>query len=226
MVEFKDINWLKEPKHIQKLARGYIDYGTFASRGDITDLEKCFLAANNFSIGKSFRCDSDWRRFIFNQDMTQYYCTPSYNKGDTFKVRYCKEIMEVEFLDQATGSSAVTGAVLFGATGAIAGSARKKYTLMIRLHTTNIEEPIVNINILATAYQKGNQKFVEAFENANKIYGQLKIIAEKNKTSSLNKDLKTESDPVQEIRRYKELMDDGIITQAEFEAKKKQLLGI
>ena len=29
-----------------------------------------------------------------------------------------------------------------------------------------------------------------------------------------------------EIRKYKELMDEGIITEAEFEAKKQQLLGI
>lgn len=33
-------------------------------------------------------------------------------------------------------------------------------------------------------------------------------------------------DPVNEIRKYKQLADDGIITQEEFEAKKKQLLGI
>lgn len=33
-------------------------------------------------------------------------------------------------------------------------------------------------------------------------------------------------DPIDEIVRYKELMNQGIITQQEFEAKKKQLLGI
>lgn len=34
------------------------------------------------------------------------------------------------------------------------------------------------------------------------------------------------ADPVEEIRRYKELMDSGIITEEEFTAKKRQLLGI
>ena len=34
------------------------------------------------------------------------------------------------------------------------------------------------------------------------------------------------ADPVDEIRRYKGLCDDGIITTEEFEAKKKQLLGL
>ena len=32
--------------------------------------------------------------------------------------------------------------------------------------------------------------------------------------------------PVEEIKKYKELLDSGIITQEEFEAKKKQLLGL
>ena len=34
------------------------------------------------------------------------------------------------------------------------------------------------------------------------------------------------SDPADQIRKLKGLLDDGIITQAEFDAKKKQLLGI
>lgn len=32
--------------------------------------------------------------------------------------------------------------------------------------------------------------------------------------------------PADEIKKYKELLDDGIITQEEFEKKKKQLLGL
>jgi len=36
----------------------------------------------------------------------------------------------------------------------------------------------------------------------------------------------TQLSPADEIRQYKQLLDDGIITQEEFDAKKKQLLGI
>ena len=43
--------------------------------------------------------------------------------------------------------------------------------------------------------------------------------------SSTNKGNTTPS-PADEILKYKELMDQGIITQEEFEAKKKQLLGL
>jgi len=34
------------------------------------------------------------------------------------------------------------------------------------------------------------------------------------------------SDSVDEIKKYKELLDSGIITQEEFDAKKKELLGL
>jgi len=33
-------------------------------------------------------------------------------------------------------------------------------------------------------------------------------------------------DAIEEIKKYKALMEDGVITQQEFDAKKKQLLGI
>ena len=33
-------------------------------------------------------------------------------------------------------------------------------------------------------------------------------------------------DVVEELKRYKELLDSGILTQEEFDAKKKQLLGL
>ena len=38
--------------------------------------------------------------------------------------------------------------------------------------------------------------------------------------------IKGPTDPVDELRKYKELLDDGIITESEFEAKKKQILGL
>ena len=34
------------------------------------------------------------------------------------------------------------------------------------------------------------------------------------------------TDPAAEIKKYKGMMDDGLITQEEFDAKKKQILGI
>lgn len=36
----------------------------------------------------------------------------------------------------------------------------------------------------------------------------------------------TAADPAEEIKKYKGMLDEGLITQEEFDAKKKQILGI
>lgn len=59
--------------------------------------------------------------------------------------------------------------------------------------------------------------FVEASNIINNLIAQAKIPTQQ----SMNK-----SDPVTELKRYKELADSGVITKTEFEAKKKQLLGL
>lgn len=47
------------------------------------------------------------------------------------------------------------------------------------------------------------------------------------KASSLKQQSSTESvDPIEEVKKYKELLDIGAITQDEFDAKKKELLGL
>ena len=38
--------------------------------------------------------------------------------------------------------------------------------------------------------------------------------------------VEVKSSNADELKKYKELLDDGVITQAEFDAKKKQLLGL
>lgn len=66
----------------------------------------------------------------------------------------------------------------------------------------------------------GNISFV-FIKNYKDIYDKLGNIIANRKTSE-----STDSDQADDIRKYKKLLDDGIITQEEFEAKKKELLGM
>ena len=52
------------------------------------------------------------------------------------------------------------------------------------------------------------------------------IIAKNTQTAKTTSTENTNPDPADEIRKFKKLADDGIITQDEFETKKKQLLGL
>ena len=45
-------------------------------------------------------------------------------------------------------------------------------------------------------------------------------------TEKVVEDTQDSTDALAEIRKYKQLLDDDIITQEEFDAKKKQLLGL
>ena len=52
------------------------------------------------------------------------------------------------------------------------------------------------------------------------------LLANRNTTMTHSILPQIEKDEAEELRKYKKLLDDGIITQEEFEAKKKQLLGL
>ena len=52
------------------------------------------------------------------------------------------------------------------------------------------------------------------------------ILTEKKKIPKPKKSAAKKSDPTAEIRKYSKLRDDGIITEEEFQQKKKELLGL
>ncbi|NLE24971.1 MAG: DUF4428 domain-containing protein [Clostridiaceae bacterium] len=63
-----------------------------------------------------------------------------------------------------------------------------------------------------------------AFPNA--IEKSIAFGSESSSARSVNPTFATTVDSIEEIKKYKALMDEGIISQEEFDAKKKQLLGI
>lgn len=68
-----------------------------------------------------------------------------------------------------------------------------------------------------------------AIKNANRIYliiNELLVDRQRNNERVLSRANVSNSDETDQIKKYKELLDNGIITQEEFDAKKKQLLGL
>lgn len=126
------------------------------------------------------------------------------------------------------GSAIVGGAVL-GGVGAIVGSnigSKKTKQVIseyrIKIVTNNICFPEVYINFLATGKVKSNSILYKAYTGyAQRVLSLLDIITN---NSSLTVDSSTSA--ADEIKKYKNLLDEGIITQEEFDAKKKQLLNL
>lgn len=228
MVEVKDLSLVGMSEDAKKAIEYYLKFDKLKQVADIAKIEPYLLEANHFVVGKTFDCDLDWRQVKFSQDGTMYYCTPFFSQPK-LKVRECARIQSVELLDSVAGDSALTGAVLFGAMGAVVGSTYKKSIILIRLHTDDVNEPIVDLHILITPLSKNKPEYLKCFERANMIYGHFQEIARRNQNkgsqiSAGGGDNTLET--VEKIRKFKELYDEGILTKEEFEAKKKQILGI
>ncbi len=68
-----------------------------------------------------------------------------------------------------------------------------------------------------------------AIKNSNEIYeilNQLLIERQSKKNNEHINNIEAKSDEADQLKKYKDLLDSGIITQEEFDAKKKQLLGL
>ena len=131
---------------------------------------------------------------------------------------------------------AVVGGALFGAIGAIVGATTgsSKVTekptvnsLWLTVGLTGAEETQLTIPLIKAATPTNSIIYKTLRKNAEdmmiefqKMIGELELITDKDNSS---KPAFSEAD---ELRKYKGLLDDGIISQDEFEAKKKQLLGL
>lgn len=84
------------------------------------------------------------------------------------------------------------------------------------------------VKLISSPTNKNTSTYRHLFENAQEIISLLEMICHENESQESVTQL--EETPnisiADEIRQYKALCDDGIITQEEFEAKKKQLLGL
>lgn len=133
---------------------------------------------------------------------------------------------------------AAVGGMMFGPTGAVVGAVTKKKkavtkekeilsTMSVRLILSNKEFPTATIIIAKppfTEVEKGSGHHENMRRTAEEIIARLsrmKIAACEDQNG-----IERSGSEADEILKYKQLLDIGAITQEEFEAKKKQLLGL
>jgi hypothetical protein len=128
--------------------------------------------------------------------------------------------------------SAAAGALLFGSTGAVVGSITgKKKTkkeissLKIKITLKSVTSAPFYINLLTIKSKSTSLICKTAYEQAQQILSTLDQIAA---TIDEHNNQKTEpqTSSADEILKYKNLLDMGAISQEEFDAKKKELLGL
>lgn len=196
------------------------------------------------------RRKEDLKTFQTTTRIDKFLCVDEKNKrwfvpdGPLGKAEYplihkFSDVVEFELLeDGGTITSggvgrAVAGAALFGGVGAVVGGVTggKKskavcYSLQLKITLNTLENPTEYITFIKGETKSKDPIYRERYESAHKCLSMFQIIVdmcEKENSTTSSPQL---IDVAGEIKKFKELLDMGAITQEEFDAKKKQLLGI
>jgi len=181
--------------------------------------------------------------FAINEETKQWTATTGIiSILGTGKVYSYSDLLDFELIENGESVAkgglgrAVVGGVLFGGIGAVVGGVTGKRktsdkctSLKIKITTKDISKPTCYINLISSTVAKTSSTYKTEYKNAQEILSILQIICkqvESETASIVTTSQPTTDSNADEIRKYKELLDDGIITQDEFNAKKKQLLGL
>lgn len=199
-------------------------------------LEKIGIERNAFvpttAVSNYFAVNEETRQWAVARGIV-----PSFRKAVPYSY---DDIVDYELLEDGTSitkgglGNAVVGGVLFGSVGAMVGgmtgtrkTSSKCTNLMIKITVNNVSEPVEYIKLISSPTDKRSAAYKKAFFNAQQILSMLQVICSQC-TDDVEENKVETSEPsvIDEIRKYKELWDEGIITDEEFRAKKAQLLNL
>ena len=138
---------------------------------------------------------------------------------------------------QGKAASTIIGGVLGGGLGALAGASGSRRIdnvcnkLEIKLIVNDVTMPSIQLVLLDKETDKNSVKYQACYDKAIQFEAVLKIIMANAQEKAVpaqpnnEKQEKTTSTKMQ-LQELKEMLDDGLITQEEFEQKKKQILGL
>lgn len=234
----------------EKLADGWIcqncinNSGGFLSGGEkFKDVPKARVLQctenhkKNMELLAQFSATRKVKKYLYIDENKRQWIVPNDIK-DPIVMSY-DDIVSVDVIQNGNSvisggtASALAGGALFGAAGAIAGAAVGKKSvkeeitsLMIMISTKNPNMRKEYIFLLSNGkVQEGSTTYNFLKLDVQNILSEFKIMmADAEEKKAQNRYGTTSG--ADEIAKYKKLCDDGVITKEEFEAKKKQLLGI
>lgn len=147
------------------------------------------------------------------------------------------DLLDFEVLEDGTSvtkggfGKALVGGAVFGLAGAIAGGTSKQTKqvcnkLQVKVTTRNIDRPIVYIDLINTEFKKDGIVYKQASKSVQDILSKFQLVVDQIGRENDEKQGFSSSSisAADEIKKYKELLDMGAITQEEFDKKKSQLL--
>ena len=201
------------------------------SNNAVTTVDGCSFTPTR-EVGNYFAIDENARLWAIGKGMF-----PSLKNAVPYSY---DDIVDFELLEDGSSiikggvGSAIVGAALFGSVGAVVGSAtgKKKIkqtctNLMVKITVKNMASPVEYIKLISSTTSKNSMIYRGAYQDAQEIISLLQLICnQRNSMNNISQGSTHCASAADEIRKYKALMDEGIITEEEFLSKKKQLLDL
>lgn len=160
------------------------------------------------------------------------------SKTDSMLYRY-DNILDYELLEDGETITkgglgrAVAGGVLFGGLGAIVGGSTGKRktksicdSLRIKITLRNAIKQVEYLDFISASTKKDSTIYKAAYNNAQEALSCLAIACDAVKQVEVNTQEAAPYSVADEILKFKNLLDQGIITEEEFKKKKSELLGM
>ena len=185
-----------------------------------------------YQVGGYIWFDDNNKWFVFPQG------TFSSKINNCYVFKY-DEIIDFEVLEDGTAitkgglGKALVGGAIFGLAGAIAGGTSKKTKeicnkLEIKVTTRNQDRPVIYLNLINTEFKKSSFVYKTASKSVQDILSKFQIIVDslEQEKGIQSQNISSNISAADEVKKFKELLDIGAITQEEFDKKKKELLNI
>ncbi|WP_455716446.1 SHOCT domain-containing protein [Anaerosporobacter sp.] len=191
----------------------------------------------SFVTTNEIKCSSSFLREDSN--MKKWYCS-NVKKPENPTLYDYSEIIDYELTEDGDSirkgglGRAAAGALLFGGVGAVVGGVTgKKKTkteiksMKIRISLSNKYKNQIILEFIpfGTSVKSGSMTYNLYKQEANRVISFLDSLCAKAEVTQQATQTQQVSG-ADEIMKFKELLDNGIISQEEFDAKKKQILGL
>lgn len=184
----------------------------------------------------SFHITKQIGNFLAIDDENERWAILNQSSGEMLTIYNYDDLVDFELLEDGNSVAsgglgrALVGGALFGGAGAIVGGITGKRknneycdSLKIKLTINNIDTPVTYLYFITSNTKKSDFSYSHLMGEAQECVSIFQLICEKNTAKGTSN---SNASPFDEVRAFKELLDEGIITEDEFEAKKKKLLGI
>lgn len=204
---------------------------------DLKEINNVFLSDHGFEISKTLVNGNvlTGTPTIYIDDAHKKWAILK-NKRAEPKIYDFSDILDFEVLEnggsimKGHAGSAIIGGLTFGVVGAIAGGSRKKKVIQtcksmnILITINNSSFPNVTIPLISSEVKTDSLTYKSATKWAQNITSILTVMQNQGKQIKSNES--NNIDIAEQIKKLSDLKEQGILTEDEFTAKKKQLLGI